>query len=41
MAKKKSGGKEARWREVVRRQVESGLSVRGFCAAEGISQPSF
>lgn len=41
MAKNKSGEKQTRWREILRRQVESGLSVRGFCAAEGISEPSF
>lgn len=39
MAGKSSGG--ARWREILDRQAGSGLSVRGFCAAEGISEPSF
>lgn len=41
MARKKNGAAEARWREIVQRQAGSGLSVRGFCAAEGISEPSF
>lgn len=29
------------WRERVRRQRESGLSIRAFCAAESLSEPSF
>jgi transposase-like protein len=41
MAKKKSVEKEARWREILQRQAGSGLSVRSFCGAEGISEPSF
>ena len=41
MARKKSGEAEARWREVLKRQAKSGLSVRAFCAAEGVSAPSF
>lgn len=41
MARKKSGEKEARWREILERQAGSGLSVRSFCAVEGISEPSF
>ena len=41
MARKKSGEKERFWRGIVRRQAESGLSIRDFCAAEGISEPSF
>jgi len=41
MARKKSGEKERLWRGIVRRQPESGLSIREFCAAEGISEPSF
>lgn len=41
MAKKKSGEKEARWREILQRQAGSGLSIRSFCADEGISEPSF
>lgn len=41
MARKKNGAVEARWREILQRQAVSGMSVRGFCAAEGISEPSF
>ena len=41
MARKKSGEAEARWREVLKRHARSGLSVRAFCAAEGVSGPSF
>jgi hypothetical protein len=41
MARKKNGAAEARWREILERQAGSGLSVRGFCAAEGISEASF
>jgi hypothetical protein len=41
MAKKKSKEKESLWREIMERQMASGVSVRSFCAAEGISEPSF
>jgi len=41
MARKKSGEKESRWREIVERQAKSGMSVRSFCASDGISEPSF
>jgi hypothetical protein len=41
MGRKKSGETESRWREIVKRQARSGRSVRSFCAAEGISEPSF
>jgi hypothetical protein len=41
MARKKNGAAEARWREILERQAGSGLSVRVFCAAEGISEASF
>ena len=34
-------GKERFWRQVVRRWQRSGLSVRAFCAAESVSEPSF
>ncbi|MFN0134571.1 MAG: IS66 family insertion sequence element accessory protein TnpA [Phycisphaerae bacterium] len=33
--------KERRWRELVRRQAASGLSVRAFCRRERLSEPSF
>ena len=41
MARRKSAEKAARWREIVRRQAESGVSVRQFCMTEGLSEPSF
>lgn len=41
MARKKIGKIEARWRQILERQPGSGLSVRQFCAGEGISEPSF
>jgi hypothetical protein len=41
MVRKKNGAVEARWRDILERQAGSGMSVRGFCAAEGISEPSF
>lgn len=33
--------KEVHWREVVARQAASGVSVRRFCADEGIAEASF
>ena len=41
MARKKHTEKALHWREIVNRQAGSGLSIREFCANEGISQPSF
>ena len=41
MARKQNGETETRWRGIVERQAGSGLSIRGFCAAEGIREPSF
>ena len=41
MVRKKNGAAEARWREILQRQAGSEMSVRRFCAAEGISEPSF
>lgn len=41
MARKKSREKETWWRGIVRRQELSDLSIRDFCAEEGISEPSF
>ena len=41
MARKQNGNIEARWRGILERQAVSGLSIRGFCAAEGIGEPSF
>ena len=41
MVRKKGTETELRWRDIVHRQAGSGLSIREFCAKEGISQPSF
>ena len=41
MARKQNGETEARWREILDRQASSGLSIRSFCAAEEIREPSF
>lgn len=34
-------GKERFWRRVVGRWRNSGLTIRDFCAAEGVAEPSF
>jgi transposase len=34
-------GREAHWRRVLERWRRSDLSVRAFCQAEGVSEPSF
>ena len=41
MARRNTGEAALRWREILRRQVGSSLSIREFCATEGVSQPSF
>ena len=41
MAECTSAERSAFWGNLVRRQVESGVSVRQFCATEGLSEPSF
>lgn len=41
MTTKKSQEKELRWRDILRRQTGSGLSIRQFCAKERVSEPSF
>ncbi len=33
--------REAHWQRVLARRKHSGLSVRAFCQAEGVSEPSF
>lgn len=33
--------KEQLWREVIRRQARSGLTIRGFCKEEGLSEAGF
>lgn len=39
--KLRSGGKEQFWREMLKRQAASGLSVRSFSRQEGLSEASF
>jgi transposase len=34
-------GREPYWRQVLARWRRSGLSVRAFCRAEGVSEPAF
>lgn len=41
MAGRKSSEKLLRWGEILRRQAESGVSIREFCTREGLSEPSF
>lgn len=41
MARRKSAEKASRWRQILGRQAESGVSIRRFCAKEGFSEPSF
>lgn len=42
MARRREGGARAEfWREVLAKHESSGLSVRGFCQRESISEPSF
>ena len=41
MAKRRSEEREAFWREQVRTHAASGLSVRRFCEAHGLSEASF
>jgi hypothetical protein len=41
MVSMNSSERELRWREILDRQAQSDLSVRKFCATEGISEPSF
>ena len=41
MPGKQSNEKRLYWQEIIGRQADSGVSVRQFCAGEGISEPSF
>lgn len=41
MAMRRSGERAAFWREQVREQAAGGLTVRRFCQARGLSEPSF
>ena len=41
MAVRKSAEKALRWREIMIRQADSGVSIRKFCAPAGVSVPSF
>jgi hypothetical protein len=38
---RRSTEKERFWRDVFRHQPRSGLSIRGFCRREGLSEPSY
>jgi hypothetical protein len=39
--RERDGQKESRWREMMRRQAESGKSVRGYCRQAGIRESAF
>jgi hypothetical protein len=41
MAGRKNAEKALRWREILRCQADSGLSIRAFCTSEGLSEQSF
>jgi hypothetical protein len=41
MASNQSSEKQLYWREMINRQAGSGVSVRQFCVAERVSEPSF
>ena len=41
MARIRNPENALRWGEILKRQADSGVSVRQFCAAEGVSEPSF
>jgi transposase-like protein len=41
MVGRKNAEKELRWREILERYADSGVSVREFCVSEGVSEPSF
>ena len=41
MPRRKSAEKELRWQEILKQQVDSGLSIRQFCLTRSVSLPSF
>jgi hypothetical protein len=41
LTRRPSESKEQLWRETLRRFADSGQSVRAFCIAQGVSEPSF
>ena len=41
MAGRQNSEKKLRWREILERHADSGVSVREFCMSEGVSEPSF
>jgi hypothetical protein len=41
MSGRKRVEKALRWREILRRQAASGVSIRQFCTSEGLAEPSF
>jgi transposase-like protein len=41
MGRRKNAERAFHWREILRRQADSGVSIRRFCASEGLAEPSF
>lgn len=41
MGRRRDRAKERHWRRLVRGWKRSGLTIRDFCACEGLSEPSF
>jgi hypothetical protein len=41
MARTRSAENRLRWGEILKRQADSGLSIRAFCASEAVSEASF
>ncbi len=41
MARRRNADKEQYWRQVLQAWQDSGLSVRAFCAQQGVNEPSF
>ena len=41
LTRRPNESKEQFWHEVLRRFAESGQSIRGFCIAQSVSEPSF
>lgn len=39
--RQRAGSKEQFWRGHLARQPQSGLSIRAYCARDGLSEPSF
>ena len=41
MSKARDAKREAFWRQVVRRRIESGMTIADFCAAEGLKTTTY